>query len=314
MQTEPRDPPRVVLLMGPTAAGKTALAVKLIECLPLEIVSVDSAMVYRRMDIGTAKPTPELLRRAPHRLIDIRDPWERYSAAEFAADAAAAIEEIHAAGRHALLVGGTMLYFRALMEGLSPLPAADPAVRARLEREAARDGWPALHRRLAALDPAAAARIHPNDPQRIQRALEVARLTGTPISELQAADGEKYPARYLKLVAAPTDRAVLHRRIERRFDEMLAAGLLREVAGLKQDPRMNRGLPSMRAVGYRQAWHHLEGTYDSSEMRARAIAATRQLAKRQLTWLRGVDGADWLDPTADGADGALERAVERFLC
>ncbi len=307
------DEPRVVLLMGPTAAGKTALALELVQRFPLDVVSVDSAQVFRQMNIGTAKPEPEVLRRVPHRLIDIRDPWESYSAAEFLQDAGAAIHEIHAAGRSALLVGGTMLYFRALTRGLSPLPAADPGVRRRLEREAREHGWEALHHRLAELDPKAARRIHPNDPQRIQRALEVQRLTGVPISELQARGGAKFPARYLKLIVSPTDRTVLHRRIEQRFDGMLDLGLVAEVADLKRDQRMSADLPSMRAVGYRQVWRHLEGCSDREQMRAEAIAASRQLAKRQLTWLRRVGAAQRLDPSADGAVAAIARSVERFL-
>ncbi len=238
---------------------------------------------------------------------------EKYSAAEFAADARAAIGEIHAAGRVALLVGGTMLYFRALTEGLSPLPPSDPALRRHLEREAEREGWDALHRRLAAVDPAAARRIHRNDPQRIQRALEVHALTGEPISKLQGQREEKLHARYLKLILAPTDRTVLHRRIERRFDAMLEQGLIAEVARLRSDPRMRAGLPAMRSVGYRQVWRHLAGHADERKMRDQAIAASRQLAKLQLTWLRRVEGATWLDPTDSGAADAASALVDRFL-
>ena len=305
--------PRVVLLMGPTAAGKTGLAVRLTERFPADIVSVDSALVYRQMNIGTAKPDLELLQRAPHRLIDIRDPWESYSAAQFRSDAIAAIEEIHAAGRTPLLVGGTMFYFRALTEGLSPLPRADPEVRKRLERQARSEGWEALHARLATLDPEAARRIHPNDPQRIQRALEVQHITGVPLSTLQSAPAENFAARYLKLVVAPTDRKVLHRRIEERFDAMLAQGLLKEVGALRGDQRNHADLPSMRAVGYRQIWRHLDGKSDFAGMRQQAIAATRQLAKRQLTWLRRVQGAIWVDSADPAADELLITECARFL-
>jgi len=301
----------VILLMGPTAAGKTDLALALAERLPVDIVSVDSAMVYRRMDIGTGKPPPEVLARHPHRLVNIREPYEPYSAAEFQADAREAVETIWAAGRIPLLVGGTMLYFRALTEGLSRLPAGDPTLRAELEADLARRGSVALHADLARLDPVSARRIHPHDPQRILRALEVCRLTGRAYSSLL---GERHGALEgpcLKLALAPAERARLHRRIERRFDTMLAAGLVDEVAALRADPRIHAELPSMRSVGYRQVWRYLEGEGDWDALRQRGWAATRQLAKRQFTWLRRERGLHWLD--ADTAPEVLSVSVERLL-
>ncbi|MFN3841776.1 MAG: tRNA (adenosine(37)-N6)-dimethylallyltransferase MiaA [Rehaibacterium terrae] len=298
--------------MGPTASGKTALAADWAELLGTEIVSVDSALVYRGMDIGTAKPDATLLARAPHRLIDIREPHESYSAAEFARDALAAMRELAAQGRVPLLVGGTGLYFHALLHGLSEMPEADPAVREAIAAEAAERGWPALHAELAKVDPEAAARIHATDPQRIMRALEVWRLSGRPISDWQRATQRRpFPFRVLRLVLAPRERAVLHARIAERFDAMLAAGFLDEVRRLRADPRLHPDLPALRAVGYRQAWAHLAGETDAATFRARAIAATRQLAKRQLTWLRGELDARWLDPLADRAE--LDVARRRFL-
>lgn len=289
----------VLCLMGPTASGKTDLAVALHEALPVDIVSVDSVMVYRGMDIGSAKPAPAILAQAPHRLVDILDPAEPYSAARFREDALREIRAIHAAGRVPLLVGGTMLYFRALFGGLSALPSADPAVRARLEQEAAERGWPALHARLAQVDPAAAARIHPNDPQRIQRALEVHELTGRPLSELQAAPaGEALPYRFVKLAVAPAERSVLHERISRRFRQMLEAGLVEEVEGLFRRGDLHPGLPAIRAVGYRQVWQYLAGELDREAMVERGIIATRQLAKRQFTWLRSETQVAWFDSLA----------------
>jgi len=291
--------PLALFLMGPTASGKTELAVELAQRLPCDIISVDSALVYRGMDIGTAKPGPELLRQAPHRLIDICDPTEAYSAARFREDALREMAAISARGRIPLLVGGTMLYFRALQYGLSALPEADPAVRARLEAEAAADGWAALHRRLARIDPDAAARIHPNDPQRIQRALEVHALTGTTLTELQNRDGgQTLPYRLVKLVRSPRDRAVLHERIERRFHRMLELGFEQEVRGLLQRWELTLETPSMRAVGYRQMLAYLRGSHSREQMIERGIAATRQLAKRQLTWLRADREARWLDEEA----------------
>ena len=279
--------PPAVFLMGPTASGKTDLAVALVEALPLEIISVDSALVYRGMDIGTAKPDAQTLRCAPHRLIDILDPAEAYSAAQFRADALREMAAITAAGRIPLLVGGTMLYFRALQYGLSDLPSADPAVRARLDAWAERDGWQALHDRLAEVDPVSAARIHPNDPQRLQRALEVFELTGRPLSSFHA-EGRAgdFNYRLLKLGLLPADRAVLHERIALRFRGMLESGLLEEVETLRSRGDLDLSMPSMRSVGYRQVWEYLDGAYDYATMERKGIAASRQLAKRQLTWLR----------------------------
>ncbi len=300
--------------MGPTAAGKTDLAVALHEALPCEVISVDSALVYRGMDIGTAKPSPELLARVPHRLVDILDPAEAYSAGRFRDDALAAMDGIAAAGRVPLLVGGTMLYFRALQRGLADLPAADPAVRAELEAEAARVGWPVLHRRLAEVDPEAAAAIHPNDPQRIQRALEVHRLTGRPLSRLRRERrAPALPWRLLRLVVAPAERAWLHRRIARRFESMLEHGFLDEVARLRARGDLDLDRPALRAVGYRQAWLHLDGRYGHEEMVQRALAATRQLAKRQFTWLRGEVGATWFEATRADLARALVGHVEARL-
>lgn len=291
-----RNLPPAVLLMGPTASGKTALALELVESGPFEIISVDSGMVYRGMDIGTAKPDAATLARAPHRLIDLCEPTEAYSAARFRADALAAMAEIAAAGRIPLLVGGTMLYFRALLEGLAAMPDADPDIRARLEAEGREQGWPALHARLAEVDPASAARLKPNDSQRLQRALEVYELTGKPLSAWHAEQDVAPPPPYafLKLALAPADRAVLHARIADRFDAMLKEGLLDEVATLRARGDLHPGLPSMRAVGYRQAWSHLDGETTQEAFREQGIAATRQLAKRQLTWLRSFPGITWM--------------------
>jgi tRNA dimethylallyltransferase len=277
-----------VLLMGPTASGKTALALDLAARLPVEIVSVDSAQVYRGMDIGTAKPDGETRARVRHHLLDLIDPDEAYSAARFRIDALAAIADIRARGRIPLLVGGTMLYFKALREGLSDLPPANAAVRARLDARAADDGWPALHAELARLDPATAARLDPTDSQRIQRALEVYELSGRPMSALQGARRSPAEAGFVSLALLPHDRAELHRRIATRFDAMLAAGLVDELSGLRRRFRLDASMPSMRCVGYRQAWQFIDGVGDRDELRARGTAATRQLARRQLTWLRSL--------------------------
>jgi tRNA dimethylallyltransferase len=302
--------PEVICLMGPTAAGKTELAVKLVELLPCEIVSVDSTLVYRGLDIGSAKPGPQVLARAPHRLIDIRDPAQAYSAAEFRRDALEAIEEIRRAGRIPLLVGGTMLYFRALLQGLSPLPAADPQLRARLASEAKRLGWQVLHARLARLDPESAARIHPHDPQRIQRALEIVELTGRPRSELFARrTDQSLSYRKAKIVVAPADRGLLHERIALRFERMLAAGLVAEVESLYNRGDLSLDKPALRAVGYRQVWEYLDGTLDYRAMCERGVAATRQLARRQLVWLRAEPETRWLD----SRDPALARKVLDYL-
>lgn len=299
--------------MGPTASGKTALAVGLVERFPAEIISVDSALVYRDMAIGTAKPDAATLARAPHHLLDIRDPTETYSAAAFCDDARRLMADIAARGRVPLLVGGTMLYFRALLQGLDDLPRADAALRKELEAEAAARGWPALHAELAAVDPATAARLAPNDSQRIGRALEIFRLTGTPMSALLDRVQSELPYRVLQLALIPSDRAVLHQRIAARFDAMLAEGLVDEVERLRRRYALNADLPSMRAVGYRQAWAYLDGDIDQKALREQGIAATRQLAKRQLTWLRSWPGAMELDCLADDLDAQATDLVARHL-
>jgi len=306
--------PPAIFVMGPTASGKTELAMGLYDRLPVELVSVDSALVYRGMDIGTAKPSPAELARYPHRLVDICDPAEAYSAETFRRDALRAMHEISAAGRIPLLVGGTMLYYRALQYGLSRLPPSNSAVRAQLDRERQRKGLAALHAELAQVDPAAAARIHRNDPQRTLRALEVWRVSGRRLSELQAsARGEGMPYRALKLVRAPAERQVLHARIERRFEQMLAAGFEDEVRSLIARGDLHADLPAMRAVGYRQVWDYLHGNCSYAEMVDRGKAATRQLAKRQITWLRSEQGAAWLhEEGADVTAQALELAA-RFV-
>jgi tRNA dimethylallyltransferase len=291
----------LICVVGPTAAGKSDIALRLADEIGGEIVSVDSALVYRGMDIGSAKPTPAERAAVPHWLIDLVEPNVAYSAAEYVADAEHAIADIESRNRQPLLVGGTMLYLRALLQGLSELPAADPDLRAQLALELAERGAIELHAELARIDPAAGRRIHPNDPQRLLRALEVFRLTGTPISELQQA-WRRAPRRGGVLIAlAPADRALLHQRIAQRFDHMLAAGFLDEVRALMQRPGMHPDLPSMRAVGYRQAWGHLAGEYDLARCRDLVIYATRQLAKRQFTWLRGLDAVTWVDSSATDA-------------
>jgi tRNA dimethylallyltransferase len=305
--------PAAIFLMGPTASGKTALAVSLIEHFPLEIISVDSALVYRGMDIGTAKPDAATLARAPHHLLDIRDPTEAYSAAAFCEDARRLMADIVARGKVPLLVGGTMLYFRALLKGLDDLPRADAALRHKLEIEAASRGWPALHADLARIDPLTAARLAPNDSQRIGRALEVFQLTGTPMSALLDQAPTALPYRVLQLALIPSDRAVLHQRIAARFDAMLAGGLIDEVNSLRQNPALNAELPAMRAVGYRQAWLYLDGGMDLNGLREQGIAATRQLAKRQLTWLRSWPDAVALDCLASDLEAQAFARVERFL-
>jgi tRNA dimethylallyltransferase len=295
-----------ILLMGPTASGKTSLAIALAREFPAEIVSVDSALVYRQMDIGTAKPSAELRAEVPHHLIDLVDPVEAYSAGRFRRDALAAMADIHGRGRVPVLVGGTMLYFRALQLGLAELPDADPAVRAELDETAAQRGWPALHAELAQVDPASAAKIRPGDSQRIQRALEVWRLSGRPLSQLQAA-GAAPPQEwhFLKLGLAPRARPELHQAIEARFQAMMAAGFLSEVEGLHARGDLHPGLPAIRAVGYRQLWAHLEGEYGLDEAIRKSITATRRLAKRQMTWLRAEPALCWL------ADASQARAAVR---
>lgn len=290
----------IPLIMGPTASGKTGLSLQLAEALaqrgrPVEIITVDSAQVYRGMDIGTAKPEPAMRAMVPHHLIDILDPVEPYSAARFGADALRLIHEIRSRGREPLLVGGTMLYFRALTRGLSDLPAADPEIRARLEALAQREGWPAMHARLAARDPTTAARLHPNDRQRIQRALEVVEGTGQTLSTLQGS-GVGCGLPFVKLALMPPDRAVLHRRIEQRWSSMMAAGLVEEVERLRARGDLHPELPSIRAVGYRQLWDYLDGGVTLAETQARALAATRQFAKRQITWLRSEHDLCWINP------------------
>ncbi|QOY63429.1 tRNA (adenosine(37)-N6)-dimethylallyltransferase MiaA [Lysobacter sp. H21R4] len=309
--------PCAIALMGPTASGKTALALDWAGRLGGEIISVDSALVYRSLDIGAAKPDAAELARAPHHLIDIRDPWQPYSAAEFARDARAALDAVIARGRVPILAGGTGLYFRALLHGLSPMPEADSSIRAQIAADIAERGLPAMHRELATLDPAAASRIHATDAQRIQRALEVYRASGRTITSWRAEPpAPRLPLRVLKLVLAPRDRAVLHQRIEQRFDAMLAAGFLEEVRRLRALPQLRDhpaplDLPAVRAVGYRQAWEYLDGRGDAADFRDRGIHATRQLAKRQLTWLRGELDACWFDPMTQRQ--ALEAALATFL-
>jgi tRNA dimethylallyltransferase len=305
--------PLAVFLMGPTASGKTALACELSDRFSLAIVSVDSALVYRGLDIGSAKPDASTLRKYPHRLIDIRDPSQPYSAADFRDDALREMASITAAGRVPLLVGGTGLYFRALQYGLSDLPQADPDIRDRLAEEASSSGWAALHARLAELDPIAAARIGPSDAQRIQRALEVIELTGKPLSAQQSAPPAAFRYRVLKLSLLPEDRAALHARIAERFDAMLAAGFLDEVARLKSRSDLHPDLPAIRAVGYRQAWQHLDGAFDAAELRNYGVFATRQLAKRQITWLRSELDARAFDPDVSDYRASAKQAVDDFL-
>ena len=287
-----------VLLMGPTCTGKSALSLELARRLPVEIVSVDSALVYRGMDIGTSKPSRQVRAQVPHHLIDICDPAESYSAGRFRRDATALIRAIRSRGRVPLLVGGTMLYFRALTAGIAPLPEADPATRAAIDAEARASGWPALHAQLAGLDRAAAARIRPADAQRIQRALEVIRLTGRPLTELQKL-AEPSRLHLAKFSLLPFERETLYARINARFEEMMAEGLLDEVRALHGRHELDPDLPSMRAVGYRQLWRHLDGHCSLSAAVAEAQQATRNLAKRQLTWLRGDDSVQWLRSLED---------------
>ena len=295
----PRLPP-AILVMGPTASGKTAVAMALADRFPVELISVDSAQVFRDMDIGTAKPDRATLARYPHRLIDLISPEESYSTARFRTEALAAMDEITAAGKVPLLVGGTMLYFRSLLQGLAELPPADAALRAAIDAEAAASGWPALHAKLAVLDPVTAARLHPTDSQRLQRALEICQLSGRPMSALLAESEHQKPAYdFLSIGLLPSDRAVLHGRIAERFDAMLENGLDAEVRQLRQKYALHLNLPSMRCVGYRQVWEAQEGIIAQKEVRDRGIFATRQLAKRQITWLGNsfaAENFDCLDP------------------
>lgn len=309
--------PLAVAIMGPTASGKTAAALEIARHLPCEIISVDSALVYREMNIGTAKPHPDELAAVPHHLIDILDPTQAYSAMQFRSDTLRLAEQIHARGKLPLLVGGTMLYFKVLRDGLDDLPEADPALRARLDEEATRDGVPAQHARLATLDAVTAARLKPNDSQRIQRALEVIALTGKPMSALltqQGAQAQALPFTLLPLALEPADRAVLHERIARRFDLMLENdALLDEVRALRARGDLHLGLPSMRCVGYRQVWEYLDGCYGYAAMRERGIIATRQLAKRQITWLRSTPERIVVDCNAPDATQTVVDHVRRAL-
>ncbi|GFZ59850.1 tRNA dimethylallyltransferase [Pseudomonas amygdali pv. eriobotryae] len=310
--------PPAIFLMGPTAAGKTDLAIELSKVLPCELISVDSALVYRGMDIGTAKPSKAQLAEYPHRLIDILDPAQSYSAADFRSDALAAMAEITARGNVPLLVGGTMLYFKALLHGLADMPAADAQVRAQLEADAQAYGWQSLHDQLAVVDPVSAARIHPNDPQRLIRALEVYRVSGMSMTahreqqtaqstEAAASGRQQLPYTVANLAIAPADRKVLHQRIALRFEQMLDQGFLDEVLALRSRGDLHSGLPSIRAVGYRQVWDHLDGKLTRDEMQERGIIATRQLAKRQFTWLRSWEDLHWLDSLAsDNLSRALK--------
>jgi tRNA dimethylallyltransferase len=306
--------PPAILLMGPTASGKTALAMAIAERFPVDLVSVDSAQVFRDMNIGTAKPDPATLARHPHRLVDLIAPEESYSAARFRTDALREMASISAAGRIPLLVGGTMLYFKALREGLADLPEADPALRATIDAEAATHGWPALHAELVGIDPATAARLAPTDAQRIQRAIEVVRATGKPLGEYFAAQrNTTLPYRTLSLALVPSDRAVLHERIAHRFDDMLVAGLVAEVEMLRERYRLHAGLPSMRCVGYRQVWSMLEGEMPKAELRDRGIFATRQFAKRQLTWLKTTKDLETLDALDPETTGRTLARIARWL-
>jgi len=306
--------PPAIFLMGPTASGKTDLAMAMYDRLPVELISVDSAMVYRGMDIGTAKPSAEELADYPHRLIDICDPSEACSAENFRLDALRAMQEATRTGKIPLLVGGTMLYYRALQYGLSELPESDPLLREQLEREVQEKGLAAVHAELAAVDPVAARRIHQNDPQRTLRALEVYRQTGRPLSELQASrKGQAMPYRAIKLVRAPADRAVLHERISLRFERMLDAGFEDEVRTLMARGDLRADMPSMRAVGYRQMWEFLLGDYGYDEMVERGKAATRQLAKRQMTWLRSEKAVNWLDEDAGNVIDQAMKLVENAV-
>ena len=311
MRPKPHEP---IYIAGPTATGKSALALALAEHLPIEIISVDSALVYRGMDVGTAKPTPAERAAAPHHLIDIRDPCEAYSAAEFMRDATQLIGAIQSRGRHPVLVGGTMLYFKALLDGLDDMPPADLAVRRQLDERARQLGWPALHAELARVDPATAARLPPGDSQRIQRALEVWHTTGRPMSSFHTTKTRAASALDSRAQALfslePADRTWLHQRIAQRFDAMLASGLLDEVAALRARGDLSLDLPSMRCVGYRQAWQALDAGWPLPELRERGIAATRQLAKRQLTWLRGMPGRHVL---AADIPGASAQALDALL-
>jgi len=301
--------------MGPTASGKTELAISLCERFACDIISVDSALVYRGMNIGTAKPNAEALRRAPHQLVDIRDPEESYSAGDFVRDARAAIDSSIANGRIPLLVGGTMMYFRALTRGIADLPAADAAIRQQIDREAQLNGWPAMHAELATIDAGVAARLNPNDSQRIQRALEVFRVSGKPLGEWQRdATAQTCDVDYIKIALQIEPRKRLHDRIEQRLEQMIASGFEDEMQTLRARPGLNRGSPAMRSVGYRQFWAYLDGDYSKSEARDRTLFATRQLAKRQLTWLRSENDLFSADPLEAGVKDTISEHVAHKLC
>ena len=315
--------PPAIFLMGPTASGKTDLALQLADTLPCEIISVDSALIYRGMDIGSAKPNAEILQKYPHHLIDILDPAQSYSAAQFRDDALQAMADITARGRIPLLVGGTMLYFKALTEGLAAMPSADPEVRTRLEQQAASEGWAALHTELQRIDPVSAQRIHPNDPQRLLRALEVWHISGQTMTQLRAkqslekqqllaSNGAHLPYNVATFAIAPQQRSVLHERIAQRFQQMLEQGFIAEVEALRQRGDLHIDLPSIRAVGYRQAWAYLDGEYAYDEMIERGIIATRQLAKRQFTWLRSWDDVEWLDSLSCNKMSQVLKRLERL--
>jgi len=306
---------KAVLLMGPTASGKTELAISLCERFPCDIISVDSALVYRGMNIGTAKPNAEALRRAPHQLIDIRDPEESCSAGDFVRDARAAIDSSIANDRIPLLAGGTMMYFRALTQGIADLPAADEAIRRQIDREAELKGWPAMHAELARLDTVVAARLNPNDSQRIQRALEVFRISGKPLGEWQRdAVAETCDISYVKIALQIEPRKRLHDRIEQRLEQMIASGFEEEIQTLRARPGLNKDSPAMRSVGYRQFWAYLDGDYSKSEARDRTLYATRQLAKRQLTWLRSENDMFSADPLEAGVKDTISKHLAHKLC
>ncbi|WP_367988004.1 tRNA (adenosine(37)-N6)-dimethylallyltransferase MiaA [Vibrio sp. NTOU-M3] len=312
-----KELPLALFLMGPTASGKTELAIRLRQKFPIEIISVDSALIYKGMDIGTAKPDEAEQALAPHRLIDILDPSEAYSAADFRRDALKEMHDITAQGKIPLLVGGTMLYYKALLEGLSPLPAANPEIRKQIEQEALTQGWEVLHDQLKEIDPVSAARIHPNDPQRLSRALEVYRVSGKTLTELTQIKGESLPFRVKQFAIAPKERAELHRRIELRYEKMIEAGFEEEMKALYARKDLHPDLPSIRCVGYRQMWDYFDGNCTLDEAVFRGVCATRQLAKRQITWLRSWDNLTWLD--SENIDEALETvsnaiASEGFRC
>ncbi|MBU2895598.1 tRNA (adenosine(37)-N6)-dimethylallyltransferase MiaA [Vibrio hepatarius] len=299
-----QDLPLAIFLMGPTASGKTELAIRLRKKFPVEIISVDSALIYKGMDIGTAKPDSGEQVQAPHRLIDILDPGKSYSAADFRRDALMEMHEISQQGKIPLLVGGTMLYYKALLEGLSPLPAANPEIRQQIEREALTQGWNILHDQLKQVDPISAERIHPNDPQRLSRALEVYRISGKTLTELTETKGDSLPYKVRQFAIAPKERSELHRRIELRFDQMMKAGFEDEVRALYARKDLHPDLPSIRCVGYRQMWDYLDGSGTLDEAIFKGVCATRQLAKRQITWLRSWDELTWLD--SENIEQALE--------